>query len=133
MRREANGRGHWVFLGPLHKSGYARICVDGRYTSAAQAVWWIVTGSWPRGRLYRVCRDGGVRCVKPGHHREGRPLARQRELRPPRPMKFDADTVREIRRLRAEGTTFRQLSERFAAPISTLHGVASRKSYTWIA
>src|SRR5437667_8458883 len=112
VRREDDGQGHWRFVGRLHKSGYARICVDGRYTSAAQAVWWLTTGRWPTGRLRRIC-DGGVRCVASSHHREGRPTAKPREPRAGRPLRFTAADVRAIRAARDRGVSYAQLAKKF--------------------
>ncbi len=128
VRREDDGRGHWFYLGPLHPSGYARICADGRQASVSQAVWWLSHGYWPTGRLRRIC-DGGVRCVASAHHREGKPVGRQRELRPPRPLRFTADDVRAIRAARDKGVTYAQLAKMFHAPIGTLSGIVSRRIY----
>jgi len=131
VRCEEDGRGHWRFVGRLHKSGYARICVDGRYTSTAQAVWWLTTGRWPTGRLRRIC-DGGVRCVASWHHVEGRPTAKPREPRPGRPLRFTADDVRAIREARRRGVPYAQLAEKFHTRIGTLSGIVSRRNYAWV-
>src|SRR5207245_983160 len=85
-------------------------------SGAAAAVWFMTHGVWPRGRLYRRC-DGGVRCLKPEHHRQGRAPVRQPELRAGRPLRFDEAAVRDIRRRRAAGETYRSLSEHYGASI----------------
>lgn len=45
--------------------------------------------------------------------------------------RFDADTVRQIRRLYST-MTVRAIAERFRAPKPTLYGVVSGKQYRWV-
>src|SRR5207249_2663122 len=112
--------GCWLYVGRnIHPSGYVRAMVGGIPTTGPRAAWYFAEGRWPAGRLYRQC--GQPRCCSPLHYREGRPTGKHpRELRPPRAPRFDAATIREIRRLRARGRPYREIAEQYGCSISTV-------------
>jgi len=58
--------GCWNWVGTLHRGGYGKVCVNGRYMGAHRLAWELERGAVPDGMF--VChRCDNRRCVRPDH------------------------------------------------------------------
>ena len=119
--------GHWLWTKHRHPSGYARVLVAGKEVSAARAAWWMASGEWPTGKVWRHCDEPA--CLNPAHHRIGekpRPKIR-------RPHKLTADDVRAIRVEHERGATMRALAAAYGVSAGAISHIVHRVNWRHVA
>lgn len=127
----------WPFTASLGSTGYGRLTVDGRLTKAHRIAYELVHGPIPDGGCVLHACDNPP-CCNPAHLRVGTQaentadkLERDRQPRGIRHWgaKLNDEKVREMRRLRDEGLTFKAIGRRFR-----VHHVTARHAclgITW--
>jgi len=134
------GQGCWEWRGTT-KNGYGLISWAGRQTYAHRLAYELTTGESPAGLEVMHSCDNPP-CVNPAHLRVGTHAENQADMarkgraggpglpgeRNPN-AKLTADKVRELRRLRSEGWTYRRLATRYGMTRSPITNAA--KGETW--
>lgn len=144
--------GCWEWTGAKWRAGYGMLLRDGRLDGAHRVSWAIHFGPIPEG-LWVLHHCDNASCVRPDHLFLGSARDNSRDAmakgrwatgarhgmyqRPERRSMgerngmttLDADAVRLIRRLAAEGQSMRSLAPRFHVSPSTVENIVHRR--TW--
>ena len=130
----------WFWTSTLDPNGYGKFGINGKGEFAHRVAWELTNGPIPEGLcVLHNCPDGdNPRCVNPDHlwlgtkkdnsddaSKKGRLIGHQGR-------KLTEDDVREIRRLNADGVSYRKLARTFDVTYETISGVMSGRVYNWV-
>lgn len=129
------GPGCWEWCGGASRKGYGRVRVRGRLVSPHRLSFALAHGAVPDG-LWVLHTCDNPRCVRPEHlfagthadnMKDASRKGRLRQLGPgPWNAKIGPGQVREIRALRAEGLTCREIAARYGLHRYTVGQIARR-------
>lgn len=131
----------WIWTGPTISGGYALFKFRGQAIMAHRLSWEMVNRAVPDRPIRRMC--GNLACVNPDHmralslddyraaHTLGRSNPKPKRESPTRPhRKLTIESVRDIRRLVAEGLTQKEAGVKFGISQASVSQIIRRQ--TWV-
>lgn len=124
----------WIVGKSPKRDGYVAFSFNRTYWLAHRAAYTAWVGEIPAGKLIRHQCDTRP-CINPDHllpgtHKDNHDDMVTRGRRgSPAKRKLSEDQVRDVRKLRAEGLTLREIGDAFGVTESNVHYICSRKSW----
>ena len=120
-----------------NKHGYAEQGFKGKKWFSHQLVAEHHLGLRPKGMETRhLCGRGDRGCVTPSHLVYGTRREnlddRVRHGKPGREGRFTPDEVRQIRKMREDGHTYRQIQDHFGCGTNPIYLILKGRSYKWV-